>query len=121
MRGFETRFYDSDFDPAEQAIVIGNPEPAECQPNRRADRKGRLEGVQRSGDWVRAVVHSSGCSLLVFLETRYPGWQVRVDGELADLDLGQWFIHGGVSAPRPPYRPVRLSALAMEGGNGHVP
>lgn len=74
------RVHAPDFDPAETVILPNEPSCAITE----ANDGGSASIVERSDGYWRIQTRSSVPALLVVSETAYPGWQVWIDGEVAE-------------------------------------
>ena len=70
-----------DFDPRAVALLEGDPP---CVP-RQTEGTEDVRVVRRSNNRLTVAVNASSPAVLLLSEVFYPGWQVRVDGERAEL------------------------------------
>ncbi|MFH1981674.1 MAG: YfhO family protein [Pseudomonadota bacterium] len=81
----------SDFDPAVHAVVSGKGRTGPLPDQGPSMAPGLVGKIERSSRRADLEVQSPVRSLVVFLETMYPGWQVSVDGQPASLER----VNGG--------------------------
>ncbi len=87
-------YYDSAFDPRAQVLLT---EPVEIE--KVQNFFGRVEKIEYSPNRVTLKTSQSDAGFLVLLDTYFPGWQVRVDGQPDTIHRANYF-----------YRGVKLSA-----------
>jgi hypothetical protein len=87
-------YYDAAFDPLEQVLLTESVEIENVE-----NFFGRVEHIEYSPNRVTLKTSQNGAGFLVLLDTYYPGWQVRVDGQPDNIYRANYF-----------YRGVKLSA-----------
>ena len=77
------RLHQDDFDPA--GVVLLETEPS-CTGLSQSNDFGNVVIVERQGGTILADVESHDPGLLVIAEAFFPGWQVTIDGEKAEIE-----------------------------------
>jgi len=88
------KFYDPSFD-ARKEVLLTEP----VQWNRTEDFEGRVLSLDHTPNRVRLKTRQNGDGFLVLLDSYFPGWTVRVDGEEGQIYRGNYF-----------YRAVKLGS-----------
>lgn len=82
-----------DFDPARQALVSGELAHASLSPPP-AEQVGSVQFEQRTPGYLSLAVQTPKDGLLVLSEVFYPGWQARLDGQPATIELVNYTLRG---------------------------
>ncbi len=86
-------YYDESFDPLQEVLLSGEV-PLQTQ----NDFSGQLKKITYSPNSVQLLTDQNAEGFLVLLDTWFPGWEVKVDGEPEQIHRGNYF-----------YRAVKLS------------
>jgi hypothetical protein len=82
-------YYDPAFDPLKEVLLSEN-----TSWFRNENFKGRVERIEYGPNRVRIETNQNSTGMLVLLDTYFPGWQVKVDGQSDHIFRANYFYRG---------------------------